>query len=169
VRGRSLFLEYYNNPEATGEAFDADGYFRTGDRVRLLEDGSIMFVDRIKDVIKVGGEGVSASEVEAVIQRVEGVAEVAVVAKPDPLRSEVPIAFVVLKPGHGEDVADLLIERCRQSLAKFKVPQEVRFLNEMPKVGFGKIARVRLRALAAQGRVAEQARERAEERDGAAR
>jgi crotonobetaine/carnitine-CoA ligase len=169
VRGRSLFLEYYNNPEATGEAFDADGYFRTGDRVRLLEDGSIMFVDRIKDVIKVGGEGVSASEVEAVIQRVEGVAEVAVVAKPDPLRSEVPIAFVVLKPGHGEDVADLLIERCRQSLAKFKVPQEVRFLNEMPKVGFGKIAKVRLRALAAEGRVAEQGGERAEERDGAAR
>lgn len=148
VRGRSLFKEYYGDARATLEAFDDRGMFKTGDKVRLLEDGSLLFVDRLKDVIKVGGEGVSASEVEAVIQKVEGVAEVAVVGRPDPLRSEVPVAFVVLNPGHGEEIAAVIVRQCQQSLAKFKVPQEVRFLDEMPKVGFGKISKARLRAFA---------------------
>ena len=146
VRGRSLFKEYFGDSQATADAFDEKGMFKTGDKVRLLEDGSILFVDRLKDVIKVGGEGVSASEVEAVIQRVEGVAEVAVVARPDPLRSEVPVAFVVLSPGHGQEIAEVIMRQCQRSLAKFKVPQEVRFLEEMPKVGFGKISKARLRA-----------------------
>lgn len=150
VRGRSLFKEYYGDARATSDAFDNQGMFKTGDKVRLLEDGSILFVDRLKDVIKVGGEGVSASEIEAVIQKVEGVAEVAVVGKPDPLRSEVPVAFVVLNPGHGEEIAAVIVRQCQQSLAKFKVPQEVRFLDEMPKVGFGKISKARLRAFAAE-------------------
>jgi crotonobetaine/carnitine-CoA ligase len=148
VRGRSLFNEYFGDERATADAFNDRGMFKTGDKVRLLDDGSIVFVDRLKDVIKVGGEGVSASEVEAVIQKVEGVAEVAVVGMPDPLRSEVPVAFVVLEPGHGEDIADVIVRQCQQSLAKFKVPQEVRFLKELPKVGFGKISKARLRAFA---------------------
>jgi acyl-coenzyme A synthetase/AMP-(fatty) acid ligase len=60
----------------------------------------------------------------------------------------VPVAFVVLNPGHGEEIAAVIVRQCQQSLAKFKVPQEVRFLDEMPKVGFGKISKARLRAFA---------------------
>ncbi|MGK6315727.1 class I adenylate-forming enzyme family protein [Neorhizobium sp. DT-125] len=149
-RGRTLFREYFGNPQATRDAFDDRGFFKTGDRVRLLEDGSIMFVDRIKDVIKVGGEGVSASEVEAVIQQIDGVAEVAVVARPDPLRSEVPVAFVVLQAGYGKEITNVILQRCQHYLAKFKVPHEIHFLDELPKVGFGKVSKVKLRTLAAE-------------------
>jgi crotonobetaine/carnitine-CoA ligase len=152
VRGRSIFLEYFGDAAATAAAFDADGFFRTGDRVRRDEDGTITFVDRIKDVIKVGGEGVSASEVEAVIQAVDGVAEVAVVAGPDQLRGEVPVAFVVRRPGD-TDAEELLRTRidaaCRHALARFKQPQRVVFVGQLPRVGFGKISKASLRVLAA--------------------
>ena len=76
VRGLSIFQEYVDNPQAMAEAFDARGFFRTGDRVTLHEDGWIQFKDRVKDMIKVGGESVSASEVEAAIAGVGGIAEV---------------------------------------------------------------------------------------------
>src|SRR5690606_7719540 len=114
VRGRSIFSEYFGDPAATEAAFDAQGYFRTGDRVRRDADGAISFVDRIKDVIKVGGEGVAAGEIEAVVATVPGVREVAVVAGPDPLRGEVPVAFVVRGDG-GDDLAQAIETACRQS------------------------------------------------------
>jgi len=149
VRGRSIFREYFRNPQANAEAFTPDGFFRTGDRVRQLDDGSILFVDRIKDVMKVGGEGVSSLEIETVIRTVEGVLDVAVVPRADPLRGEVPVAFVVLGAEGGPDaVRAAILATCRRDLARFKVPQEIRFLDELPRVGFGKIAKGKLRALA---------------------
>ena len=96
VRGLSIFKEYYANPEATAEAFDADGYFRTGGRVTLHEDGFIEFSEQAKDLIKVGGEGVAPAEVERVIAEVPGLVDVAVVAKPDAQYGEVVAAFVVI-------------------------------------------------------------------------
>lgn len=153
IRGRSIFLEYFGDPDATQSAFDERGFFRTGDRVQLNPDGSISFVDRMKDVIKVGGEGVAASEIEAVIQKVPGVREVAVVAGPDPIRTEIPVAFVVRTkdPDVTDDQLRLAIEsECSRSLARFKVPRHVLFINELPRVGFGKISKARLRDIVAE-------------------
>lgn len=145
VPGVSLFAEYFHDSQATAEAFDADGWFLTGDRVTLHEDGWIQFADRAKDVIKVGGEGVSAAEIEAAARAVPGVAEVAVVARPDADYGEVAVAFVVSAPGAQNGLEDAVIAHCRTSLAKFKVPREVIMIDALPKVGFGKIAKAQLR------------------------
>lgn len=147
VRGLSIFKEYYANPEATAAAFDADGYFRTGDRVILHEDGFIEFSERAKDLIKVGGEGVAPAEVERVIAEVPGIVDVAVVAKPDAHYGEVVAAFVVIDESLGtkEDLCSKVVAHCSASLAKFKVPREIIVLPEMPRVNIGKIFKAKLR------------------------
>ena len=145
VRGVSLFAEYYGNPQATAEAFDADGYFRTGDRVTLHEDGWIQFADRVKDMIKVGGEGVSGAEIERTIAAVAGVKETAVVAKPDPVYGEVAVAFVVLKDDAPEDTPERIEAHCKASLAKFKVPREVIVTDSIRTGTLGKISKAELR------------------------
>jgi carnitine-CoA ligase len=156
VRGLSIFQEYVENPHAMTEAFDTRGFFRTGDRVTLHEDGWIQFKDRIKDMIKVGGESVSASEVEAAIMAAGGIAEVAVVARPDAIYGEVAVAFVVL-----EDAANMadaktrkaagarIARHCDRSLAKFKRPREIIITSALPKIGNNKINRPALRELVA--------------------
>ncbi|MBN8290995.1 AMP-binding protein [Rhodobacter sp. NTK016B] len=154
VRGRSIFLEYDRNPDANAEAFTPDGFFRTGDRVRQLDCGVLVFVDRIKDVLKVGGEGVSSAEIEAVIRRAAGVQDVAVVPRPDALRGEVPVAFVVAdpdRPSADDALREAILAHCTAEMARFKVPREIRFLEALPRVGFGKIAKGKLRAMAAEG------------------
>jgi carnitine-CoA ligase len=148
-RGLSIFAGYDGDAAATAEAFDEHGRFRTGDRVRLHEDGWIQFADRTKDIIKVGGEGVSAGEIEAVVARVPGVREVAVVAKPDATYGEVAAAFVILKPEispeQAAEVPDQIRAECRAQMAKFKVPREIIVVADFPRVGFGKIAKAQLR------------------------
>lgn len=146
VRGETLFAGYFGNPEATAEAFDAEGYFRTGDRVTLHEDGSLQFADRMKDMIKVGGEGVSGAEIERVVLAVEGVKETAVVAKPDPVYGEVAIAFVVLQAGAPADLPERVLAHCAASLAKFKVPREVIVTDSIRRGTLGKISKAELRA-----------------------
>ena len=152
VRGLSIFKEYDGNAAANAEAFDDFGYFRTGDRVQLREDGWISFEDRIKDVLKVGGEGVSAAEIESVVDSVAGVRDVAVVSRPHDIYDEVPIAFVVptnpLSAEEKEALSARILEKCRSDLAKFKIPHGVFFLDDLPRVGFGKINKVRLREMA---------------------
>jgi crotonobetaine/carnitine-CoA ligase len=164
IRGLSLFKEYDSNPAANEEAFDADGYFRTGDRVVLREDGWIAFGDRIKDVIKVGGEGVSSAEIEAVIARTGHVAEVAVVARPHDILGEIPVAFVVMAAGTGTEDArarlDEMMSACRERLSRFKVPRHIEIIEALPRVGFGKISKVRLREMAKELTIAPSERER---------
>lgn len=150
VRGRpgvSLFLEYLGDPEAMRSAFDEHGYFRTGDRVTVREDGTIRFIDRVKDVIKVGGENVAAPEVERVILTVPHVQEVAVVAKPDAILGEVPVAFVRanVSAEASQDLVDAVLAICRQDLAKFKVPRRVVLVKDFPRVAIGKVAKAELR------------------------
>lgn len=145
VRGVSLFAEYFADPAATAEAFDAADYFRTGDRVTLHEDGSIQFADRTKDMIKVGGEGVSGAEIERTVMAVGGVKETAVVAKPDPVYGEVAIAFVVLEDGAQGDVAERVMAHCRASLAGFKVPREVIVTESIRSGTLGKVSKAALR------------------------
>jgi crotonobetaine/carnitine-CoA ligase len=132
VPGLSLFLEYLNDPEATDAAFDANGWFNTGDEVRLDTGGHIHFVSRAKDMLRVGEENVAALEVESVINRVPGVVECAVIGKPDDMLEEVPVAFVVaLAPS--PDLEAQILAFCAEVLAKFKQPREIRFVPELPK------------------------------------
>jgi crotonobetaine/carnitine-CoA ligase len=144
----SLFKEYINNPQATAEAYDPFGRFRTGDRVKLLEDGHIQFGDRDKDMLKVGGENVAASEIERVILTVAGVREVAVVAKKHPMLDEAPVAFVILEEGAEQAALHArIMSTCAETLADFKRPHEVRIVSEMPRSTLEKVAKAQLRKL----------------------
>jgi len=146
-RGVSLFLEYAGDADATAAAFREDGLFITGDRVRLGEDGFLYFADRAKDMLKVGGENVAASEIERVIQGVAGVAEVAVVAMRHPMLDEAPAAFVIPHPGHGASLVDEILAACEQSLAAFKRPHRVRLVESLPRATLEKVAKAELRAI----------------------
>jgi crotonobetaine/carnitine-CoA ligase len=150
VPGLSLFKEYLHNEKATRESFDEHGYFMTGDRVTLLDNGFIKFGDRAKDMLKVGGENVAASEIEQVIAIVPGVREAAVVAKKHPMLDEVPVVFIIPQAGVERappDLHDTVMAACRNSLADFKVPREIRFVDEMPRSTLEKVAKAELRKL----------------------
>lgn len=145
-RGVSLFAEYAGDPRATAEAFREDGLFRTGDRVRLGVDGFLYFADRSKDMLKVGGENVAASEIERVIAAVPGVAEVAVVGRKHPMLDEVPVAFVI--PAAADDDLEARVRQaCAQALATFKQPHDVRLVETLPRSTLEKVAKAELRAL----------------------
>lgn len=144
-RGLAIFQEYVDNPKAMAEAFDERGFFRTGDLVRLEEDGWITYRDRMKDMIKVGGESVSATEVEAAIMATGHVSEAAVVSRPDKVYGEVTVAYVVLRDGAAANAIEAIDAHCRQSLAKFKVPRAITAVPELPKIGNNKIHRPALR------------------------
>jgi len=154
VPGLSLFKEYLNNPDATAASFDASGFMITGDRVKVLPSGDLQFGDRDKDMLKVGGENVAASEIERVVSAHASVAECAVVAKRDPMLDEVPVVFVL--PPHGTEtdpaaLANEILAACNQSLADFKVPREVHVVDELPRSTLEKIAKAKLRDIANQG------------------
>jgi carnitine-CoA ligase len=152
VPGLSLFKEYLYNEKATRESFDEHGYFLTGDRVTLLERAYIKFGDRAKDMLKVGGENVAASEIEQVIAVVPGVREAAVVAKKHPMLDEVPVVFIIPQSGVDklpQDLHDTVMSACRSNLADFKVPREIRFVDEMPRSTLEKVAKAELRKMLA--------------------
>ena len=149
-RSYMLLLEYYRNSEATEAAFSEDGWFRTGDRVLLHEDGSIRFLGRYKDVLKVGGENVDPFEVEAFLQGHPDVAQVQVVAAPDARLSEVPVAFVIPRPGRAAPEPGELRDFCRGRIAGFKIPRRFFLAGEFPMTASGKVQRFRLRAEAAE-------------------
>jgi crotonobetaine/carnitine-CoA ligase len=144
IRGLSLFAEYLNDPEATAAAFDQDGWFDTGDMVMLFEDGCLAFADRDKDMLKVGGENVAASEVETVIASLEGVIECAVVGRPHKFLHETPYAFVVAEKEH-DDLVDAINAICEKQLATFKRPRDIVFIDELPRTRVGKMNKVALR------------------------
>ena len=149
VPGVSLFLEYLDNPEATDAAFDAEGWFDTGDLVTPYPDGHIRFDNRGKDMLRVGAENVSAAEVERVIATVPGVKESAVVGRPDRMLDEVPVAFVIpfgQPAGGAHEFGRVIIERCAAELAPFKVPREVIVVDEFPRVTLEKVDKKSLRA-----------------------
>ena len=148
IPGVSLFKEYLNNEQATAAAYDEEGWFITGDRVILHQDGFIQFADRDKDMLKVGGENVAASEIERVIVEMPEAAEVAVVAKKDPMRDEVPVAFVLPEGDPASpppDLSERILAVCRDQLADFKVSREVFLVDDFPRSTLEKISKVELR------------------------
>lgn len=149
VVGVSLFLEYLDNPDATAAAFDADGWFDTGDLVTPFADGHIRFDNRGKDMLRVGAENVSAAEVERVISTVPGVKEAAVVGRPDRMLDEVPVAFVIPfgEPAEGRAAfARAIIDTCAERLSAFKVPRDVMVVDDLPRVTLEKVDKKTLRA-----------------------
>ncbi len=148
VRGNAVMAGYYHDPEATAKAI-RDGWFHTGDAAVVHPDGYVEIRDRIKDVIISGGENISSVEVEGVLLRHPAVQEVAVVGLPDERWGEAPHAFVVLKTGVTATPEELRAF-ARERLAHFKVPQSVKFVDELPKTATGKIQKYVLRG----GRVA---------------
>ena len=149
TRGIQLFLEYYDNEEANAKAFE-DGWFKTGDMVKMGAGGNVFYQERDKDLLKVGGENVSAKEVEDLIVAHPAVQAVAVVGKEHEFLSEVVVAFVIKSPGDHDDdtVAVEIIETCRQNLAGFKVPRAVYFVDEFPTGTLEKILKNKLREMA---------------------
>jgi carnitine-CoA ligase len=144
-RGVSLFSEYLGDAVATARAFTDDGWFRTGDRVRHEESGALTFVERDKDVLKVGGENVGAPEIERVLRSVTGVREVAVVGRPDSMLGEVPVAFVTVAPD-APWTDELLTEHCAALLTGPRRPREVHVVPDLPRSTLDKVAKARLRA-----------------------
>jgi fatty-acyl-CoA synthase len=143
LRGPKVFKGYWRDPQATEQAF-AGGWFHTGDIGVRDDDGYLFIVDRLKDMIVSGGENIAGSEVERVLYEHRDVLEAAVVGRPDERWGEVPVAYVVLRPG-ATATADELVEHCRGQLAKFKVPKDVAFLDALPRNPSGKILKRELR------------------------
>lgn len=138
IRGPSVTKGYWNKPEATADAFTDDGWFHTGDAARVDEDGFYYIVDRWKDMFISGGENVYPVEVENALYQLDGVLEAAVIGVPDPKWGEVGRAFVVLRAGANlDDTA--IIDHCREHLARYKVPKQVRLIDELPHNATGKI------------------------------
>ena len=131
MRGNNVMAGYFDDPDATEQAFRG-GWFHSGDLGVWHADGYIELRDRAKDIIISGGENISTIEVEQAVVSHEAVLECAVVAMPDEKWGERPKAFVVLREGaHAEP--DEIIEHVRGVIARFKAPDEVEFLDELPK------------------------------------
>ncbi len=143
ARGNVVMKGYFNDPEATAKALRG-GWFHSGDAAVVHPDGYIEIRDRIKDVIKSGGENVSSIEIEGVMLGHEAIQEVAVVGMPDAKWGESPHAFVVLRNGASVD-APALREYVRSRLAHFKCPAAYHFVNELPKTATGKVQKFVLR------------------------
>ena len=131
VRGYSVLDGYLNDPRATAEAIDADGWLHTGDLGAIDGRGQLIFHGRVKDMIKVGGENVSPAEVEALLAEHPAVRVVHVVGAPDARLDEVVAAYVEIVPGAAVSEQDV-IDFCREQVAGYKVPRYVRFVDDWP-------------------------------------
>jgi crotonobetaine/carnitine-CoA ligase len=151
VPGLSLFAGYLNRDQSTAESFDEQGWFRTGDLVEVNADGNIAFGDRAKDMLRVGGENVAASEIERVILEVVGVREAVVVGKPDTKLDEVPVAFVV-RASVDEGLHERIMTACSSKLADFKIPRQVEIVDALPRSTIGKVNRADLRQVLSAGK-----------------
>jgi HIP---CoA ligase len=137
LRGPNVMLGYLDDPGATAEAIDADGWLHTGDVGTLDQAGNLTITDRLKDMYICGGFNVYPAEVEQALARLDGVAESAVIGIPDQRLGEVGKAYIVRRPGHALTEADV-IAYCRERLANFKVPRQVEFRAELPRNPSGK-------------------------------
>jgi fatty-acyl-CoA synthase len=142
-RSPHLMLGYFHDDERTAAAFQG-GWFHSGDLATIDEEGHITVVDRVKDMIKTGGENVASREVEEMVYRIPAVSEVAVVGLPDPRWIEAVTAIVVVKSGETLD-EDAVITHCAGQMAHFKVPKRVIFVDALPKNPSGKLLKRELR------------------------
>jgi len=151
MRGPNIMRGYFKLPEETEKTFTDGGpergYFRTGDIGRIDDDGYLSITGRLKEMLIVGGENVFPREIEEVLNRHPAVNASGVVGQQDPMRGELPLAFVELKEGQQAGEKDL-IAWCRQHLAGYKVPTGVRIVPALPRNPTGKIMRRELKKMA---------------------
>jgi acyl-CoA synthetase (AMP-forming)/AMP-acid ligase II len=138
IRGPQVMKGYLNNPEATARTLDRDGWLRTGDIGTVDDDGYLTIVDRLKELIKVKGYQVAPAELEALLLKHPGIADVAVIPVPDEECGEVPKAFVVSR---GDLTADEVIAFVHAQVAHYKRIRQVGFIDAIPKSASGKILR----------------------------
>jgi non-ribosomal peptide synthetase component E (peptide arylation enzyme) len=148
TRGPYTFRGYYKSPEHNARAFDADGFYHSGDLVQQSEDGYLKVVGRIKDQINRGGEKIAAEEVEDLLMRHEAITQVGLVAMPDDMLGEKSCAYIVTSQ------ADIKASQLRkflraQGVADYKLPDRFELVNSMPLTAVGKIDKQKLRAWAA--------------------
>lgn len=148
-RGYNVMKGYYNNPEATAKAIDADGWLHSGDLAVKTEDGFYRITGRIKDMIIRGGENVYPREIENFIYRMPEVEMVEVVGIPDEKYGEIVGAFVKLKAGMHLCEAQVQ-EFCRGQIARYKIPKHVFFVDGFPTTASGKIQKYKLREMGAE-------------------
>ncbi len=146
VRGAQMFMGYYQRPDI--EAFDADGWFDTGDLAYMDEEGYIRINGRTKDVLIRGGENVPVVEIEALLYKHPAVAAAALVGYPDARLGERGCACVVLRPGASLTLVDLQAYMAQCKVAKQYWPERLEVLDELPRTPSGKIQKFKLRALA---------------------
>jgi long-chain acyl-CoA synthetase len=144
VRGPNVFAGYWDDAEATAAALTEDGWLRTGDVAVVDDDGFLFLVDRAKDLIIVSGFNVYPAEVEEVIAAHPAVERVAVIGVPHPHSGEAVKAYVVVADGASLD-EDEIIRHCEAHLARYKCPQKVMFVDEIPQSFSGKVLRKLLR------------------------
>ena len=146
IKGPSVMREYWQQPDATREVIDLEGWLRTGDVAYRDSDGYLYIIDRIKEVIITAGYNIYPSEIERVIAAHSAVHQVAVGSVPDTIKGELACAYVVLKAEQSVEESELLAY-CRENLATYKVPKRVRFVSDLLKTSTGKISRRALRDL----------------------
>jgi fatty-acyl-CoA synthase len=144
LKGPSMCSGYFDDPQASRDVVDAEGWFHTGDLARVDTDGFYFIVDRKKDMFISGGENVYPVEIEKALYEHPAVAQCAVIGVPDEKWGEVGKAVVVLKPNAAATEEELL-EHCRAGLARYKVPKSVAFVDALPISAAGKILKRELR------------------------
>lgn len=143
ARADGVMQGYWQQPTETAHVM-RDGWLHTGDMATIDENGSILIIDRMKDIIVSGGENISSLEVEKAILAHPGVYEAAVIPMPDEKWGEVPQALVIAKPGSSLTEAELL-EFCRSRIAHYKCPRSIEFVESLPKTATGKVLKKNLR------------------------
>lgn len=145
VKGPNVFAGYWRNPEKTRAEFSDDGYFSTGDVATIDGDGVVRIVGRDKDMIISGGLNVYPSEIEAVIDRLDGIDETAVIGLPHPDFGEA-VAAVIRPRGGAEIVPQTIIDTLRPQIAAFKLPKAIFIVDDLPRNAMGKVQKAALRA-----------------------
>ena len=131
-RGRSVMLEYYNNPEATENTFSVDGWLKSGDQGYQDDNGWFYFVDRKVNMVKRSGENISTTELEEILEQHLAIAEAAVIGVPDPIRDQAIKAFVRFAPGESMTLAEVE-QYCKDHMASFKVPTFYEVVEDFPR------------------------------------
>ena len=144
VRGYGVMLGYYGKPDETAQGFDAGRWFRTGDMATIDADGFLRYVGRYKDMLKVGGENVDPTEVEAFLEGHPDIAQVKLVGIPDPRLGETPVACVIPREGRSVSIDDVRAF-CNGRIASFKTPRRIVIMDAFPMTTTGKVQRAVLR------------------------